>query len=120
MSWASWPLLSNPGWQFLGDDLFRKRAYQDAREMIRRDRQLARPVVLWEAGAERIQITVPWRPVYIHRLCMKNFLGRASIQPETRSAGLCRASMWWDVGYVPYQHLNPDKPVLDSGSGATR
>ena len=41
-------IVSNPGWQFVGNDLFKKRAYQDAREMIRRDRN--RPsVVLWEA-----------------------------------------------------------------------
>ena len=41
-------VVSNPGWQFMGDDVFRKRAYQNAREMIRRDRN--RPcVLLWEA-----------------------------------------------------------------------
>ncbi|MGC2545217.1 MAG: glycoside hydrolase family 2 TIM barrel-domain containing protein, partial [Silvibacterium sp.] len=41
-------IVSNPGWQFMGGDLFRKRVYQNAREMIRRDRN--RPcVLLWEA-----------------------------------------------------------------------
>jgi beta-galactosidase len=41
-------IVSNPGWQFMGDELFRKRVYQNAREMIRRDRN--RPcVLLWEA-----------------------------------------------------------------------
>jgi beta-galactosidase len=40
-------IVSNPGWQFMGDDVFKQRAYQDAREMIRRDRN--RPsVILWE------------------------------------------------------------------------
>jgi beta-galactosidase len=41
-------VVSNPGWQFVGDDVFRQRFYQNAREMIRRDRN--RPsVLLWEA-----------------------------------------------------------------------
>jgi beta-galactosidase len=41
-------VVSNPGWQFMGDEVFRKRVYQNAREMIRRDRN--RPsVLLWEA-----------------------------------------------------------------------
>lgn len=41
-------LVSNPGWQFVGDEVFKRRVYQDAREMIRRDRN--RPsVAIWEA-----------------------------------------------------------------------
>jgi beta-galactosidase len=42
-------IVSNPGWQFVGESLFKKRAYQDAREMIRRDRN--RPsILIWEAA----------------------------------------------------------------------
>jgi beta-galactosidase len=41
-------IVSNPGWQFVGNQLFARRAYQDARDMIRRDRN--HPcVILWEA-----------------------------------------------------------------------
>ena len=41
-------VVSNPGWQFVGDEIFRQRVYQNAREMICRDRN--RPcVLLWEA-----------------------------------------------------------------------
>jgi beta-galactosidase len=42
-------IVSNPGWQFVVDsEVFRNRVYQDAREMIRRDRNHA-CVLLWEA-----------------------------------------------------------------------
>ena len=41
-------IVSNPGWQFMGDAIFRERVYQNAREMIRRDRNRA-CVLLWEA-----------------------------------------------------------------------
>jgi beta-galactosidase len=40
-------IVSNPGWQFVGDEVFKKRAYQDAREMVRRDRNHA-CVIIWE------------------------------------------------------------------------
>jgi beta-galactosidase len=42
-------IVSNPGWQFVGDDLFKRRAIQDARLMVRRDRN--RPsIAIWEAA----------------------------------------------------------------------
>ncbi|HMB95382.1 MAG TPA: glycoside hydrolase family 2 TIM barrel-domain containing protein, partial [Tepidisphaeraceae bacterium] len=42
-------IVSNPGWQFVGERDFQDRAVQNAREMVRRDRN--RPsVILWEAA----------------------------------------------------------------------
>jgi beta-galactosidase len=100
-------IVSNPGWQFLGDDLFRKRAYQDAREMIRRDRN--RPsVALWEAALNESNNSPLAAEFY--KIVHEEFPG-----PGVYSAGdpIGRAVPefhGWDVGYVPYQHLNPAKP----------
>ena len=41
-------IISNPGWQFMGDDLFKERVLQDAREMVRSYRNCA-SAILWEA-----------------------------------------------------------------------
>jgi beta-galactosidase len=42
-------IVSNPGWQFVGDDVFKQRAVHNARTMIRRDRNHP-SVILWEAA----------------------------------------------------------------------
>src|ERR1035437_7357700 len=41
-------IVSNPGWQFIGDDIFKRRVYQNAHNMVRRDRNHPSGI-LWEA-----------------------------------------------------------------------
>lgn len=72
-------IVSNPGWQFMGKDLFQRRVYQNAREMIRRDRN--HPcVVLWEVALNETDN----RPVAaeLYRIVHEEYPG-----PECYSAG---------------------------------
>ena len=53
-------IVSNPGWQFVGDEVFGARAIQNARVMVRRDRN--RPsVILWEAALNESDNREIWR-----------------------------------------------------------
>ena len=100
-------IVSNPGWQFLGDDLFRKRAYQDAREMIRRDRN-SPSVVLWEAALN--ESTNSPLAAGFYKIVHEEFPGPGVYSAGDPIRGPVPDFNGWDVGYVPYQHLNPDKP----------
>ncbi len=100
-------IVSNPGWQFVGDDVFKRRAYQNAREMIRRDRN--HPcVIIWEAAlnesdnhsvaAELYRIVheeYPWPGCYT--------AGDPIREPAEGFDG-------WDVGYVRSEHRDPSRP----------
>ena len=46
-------IVSNPGWQFMGDDRFKRRVIENARRMVRRDRNHA-SAMLWEAALNEI------------------------------------------------------------------
>ncbi len=100
-------IVSNPGWQFVGDDIFKKRVCQDAREMIRRDRN--HPcVILWEAAlnesdnsslaAELYQIVhqeYPWPGCYT---------AGDPIRGQTDGFG------GWDVGYAQHKENDSSRP----------
>ncbi|MDP4271485.1 MAG: glycoside hydrolase family 2 TIM barrel-domain containing protein [Bacteroidota bacterium] len=48
-----------PGWQFVGKDTFQMRSYQDARELIRRDRNHA-SVAMWELSLNESPMPDPF------------------------------------------------------------
>lgn len=100
-------IVSNPGWQFMGDDLFRKRVYQDAREVIRLERN--RPsVIIWEAQLnETDNSTVA---VELYRIVHEEYPG-----PEAYSAGdvvgkQVEGFHGWDVNYVSRGERDMSKP----------
>jgi beta-galactosidase len=100
-------IVSNPGWQFVGDELFKKRACQDAREMIRRDRN--RPsVAIWEAALNESDNSSIAAELY--RIVHEEFPG-----PDCYSAGdpipePVEGFNGWDIGYVPHEKDDRSKP----------
>ena len=93
-------IVSNPGWQFIGDALFQSRAVKNAQIMVRRDRN--RPsVVLWEAALNESD-NGDLAPV-LHAAVHAEFSSAgASDQCYTagdREHGGCRATCW-DVEYL--------------------
>jgi len=95
-------IVSNPGWQFVGDAVFTKRVYQDGREMIRRDRN--RPsVVLWEATLNESDNSALAKDLY--RIVHEEFPG-----PECYASGdhidkPVEGFDGWDVEYSGWKDL---------------
>jgi len=94
-------IVSNPGWQFCGGDVFQKRAVHNARRMVRRDRN--RPsVILWEAALNETDN----RPLLesLHRAVHEEYPGDQCYTAgdrESESAG-------WDIEYL---HNDGSKPA---------
>jgi len=94
-------IVSNPGWQFVGGDLFQQRSVQNARRMVRRDRNHP-SVILWEAALNESEN----KPLMesLHRAVHEEYPGDQCFTAgdrEDKSAG-------WDVEYL---HNDGTKPA---------
>jgi beta-galactosidase len=100
-------IVSNPGWQFVGNDVFKRRAYQNAREMIRRDRN--RPsVVIWEAALNESDNSPVAAELY--RIVHEEYPA-----PDCYAAGdsihkHVEGFKGWDVGYVEREPRDDSRP----------
>ncbi|GGH17282.1 beta-galactosidase [Silvibacterium dinghuense] len=89
-------IVSNPGWQFIGDAVFRERVYQDAREMIRRDRNHA-CVVLWEAQLNETDNRSVAAELY--RIVHEEYPGKDCYAAGDRITEPVSGFSGWDVEY---------------------
>lgn len=89
-------IVSNPGWQFVGDEIFRQRVYQNAREMIRRDRN--RPCVLfWEAQLNETDNSLVAAELY--RIVHEEFPGENCYAAGDHLSKPVEGFHGWDVEY---------------------
>lgn len=89
-------IVSNPGWQFMGNDIFKKRVYQDARDMIRRDRNHA-SVILWEAQLNETNNTPVAANLY--RIVHEEYPGADCYAAGDRIRQSVTGFPGWDVQY---------------------
>ena len=100
-------IVSNPGWQFdgKGDELFRSRTVQNARDMVRRDRN--RPsVILWEAALNETDNSSFAEE--FQRVVHEEFPGDQCFTAGDRERKFAEKSIaGWDVEYL---HNDGTKP----------
>lgn len=87
-----------PGWQFVGNDTFMEHSYQDARELIRRDRNHA-CVAMWELSLN--ESSMPDR--FMEEM---NLIAREE-SPETRLITCGWIKKYYDVFIPARQHAKP-------------
>jgi beta-galactosidase len=89
-----------PGWQFVGKDTFMQRSYQDARDLIRRDRNHA-CVVFWELSLNESPMPDSF---------MQNMVSIAKKEsPESKLITCGWINKYYDVFIPARQHANfPD------------
>jgi beta-galactosidase len=98
-------IVSNPGWQFMGDEVFRQRIYQNARTMIRRDRNRA-CVLLWEAQMNETDNSLVAAELY--RIVHEEFPIPESYAAGDRVMHPVPGFHGWDV---EYSRNNGTKPL---------
>jgi beta-galactosidase len=98
-------IVSNPGWQFVGDSVFQGRAIHNARVMVRRDRN--RPsVILWEAALNESDNRV--LAAALHRAVHEECPGDQCFTAGDREPGFDGdKSLGWDVEYL---HNDASRP----------
>jgi beta-galactosidase len=97
-------IVSNPGWQFMGGDLFKQRVLQDARDMARYYRNYP-SVILWEAQLNEIDN----RPIAIQ---LQNIIHEECPGDQCFTAGdrvrTLAGFNGWDVEYSGNNGSKPD------------
>ncbi len=87
-----------PGWQFVGNDIFMQRSYQDARDLIRRDRNHA-CVAIWELSLNES----PMPDNFMQQMVI--IAGEES--PESKLITCGWISKFYDVFIPARQHAKP-------------
>jgi len=100
-------IVSNPGWQFVGDEIFKKRVYQDAREMIRRDRNHP-SVVIWEAALNESDNSS--LAAELHRIVHEEYPGPGCYTAGDPIREPVPGFDGWDITYAGHQHEDSSRP----------
>jgi len=100
-------IVSNPGWQFVGDEIFKKRVYQDAREMIRRDRNHP-SVVIWEAALNESDNSS--LAAELCRIVHDEYPGPGCYTAGDPIRKTVPGFDGWDITYAGHQQEDPSRP----------
>jgi beta-galactosidase len=98
-------IVSNPGWQFMGDDVFRQRAYKNAQKMVRRDRNHA-CVLLWEAQMNETDNSTVAAELY--RIVHEEYPSDQAYAAGDRVKKTVPGFSGWDVQYSDNRGQKPE------------
>jgi beta-galactosidase len=98
-------IVSNPGWQFMGDQVFRERAYKNARNMVRRDRNHA-SVILWESQMNETDNSTVAAELY--RIVHQEYPGDQAFAAGDRVKQPVSGFSAWDVQYSNNRGERPE------------